>query len=559
VDPSSIISDLLFCIVAEARNYELTPFERLFVAERSGAVSHAGWHADLYLKCGCLQEALRFYRTQKHYRKLGDVSWAMGDLDSAYDFYKMPARLDRCSSRHEKDWDRLIKLSFFRSDWGKVIQHLLDAPISPSPVKKGRIILGNSEVAGTPYLKMAAIASTRLGTTAPSELEGLVRTAFGLSAADWDNLVAASAIMDSVSIQKFQLRSRPMPATRPSVSLAVACAKGDTPRSRAALEFLVDAPNHLSRAKRDVKAFLKTGREEYLRSFLNTVLLSGVASIGHSLLFQCLEMDPCGLPDAHPERLVRLYSCHPIMNKRYFGRLLELKFRLQLPLSAGDLLTGMFQKMSSIESSIKAVQGEEPRSILDYPKLVSCHDWAEMRLSDWLAGKEGARKTEIIAQIWRRRTFKKVPGPFYSGTRDPTSPRDMTEWGDLLDEAFAWLGDRWKSEIGTSPWISENRLFQLLRRAFDHVEVLQHAQPIWLAPQHLDVFIPELCLAIEYMGEQHYRPVGFFGGEAGLRQTVERDRRKTILCKQLGVNLIHVRYDEDLSERVSQIRAMYPG
>jgi hypothetical protein len=247
------------------------------------------------------------------------------------------------------------------------------------------------------------------------------------------------------------------------------------------------------------------------------------------------------------------------MNKRYFGRLLELKFRLQLPLSAGDLLTGMFQKMSSIESSIKAVQGEEPRSILDYPKLVSCHDWAEMRLSDWLAGKEGARKTEIIAQIWRRRTFKKVPGPFYSGTRDPTSPRDMTEWGDLLDEAFAWLGDRWKSEIGTSPWISENRLFQLLRRAFDHVEVLQHAQPIWLAPQHLDVFIPELCLAIEYMGEQHYRPVGFFGGEAGLRQTVERDRRKTILCKQLGVNLIHVRYDEDLSERVSQIRAMYPG
>jgi len=317
-----------------------------------------------------------------------------------------------------------------------------------------------------------------------------------------------------------------------------------------------EAGTHLSRARRDVKAFLKTGDEEHLGAFLATVLLSGVASISHSILFRCLEMDTGNLPIAAPDRLMRLYGCHPVMGKRYFGRLLQAKCELQMSFCADDILTGMFQKLGSITSSIESIRGTKNDPVLDHQKLASCREWAVMRLQHWLA-KEGARKSQRVAETWRSRTFEKVSGPFHGGKRNPESPRDMAEWAALIDDAFEWLGEKWNNEIGISPWISENKLFQMMRQAFKPLEVLQHAQPVWLVPQHLDVFVPELSLAVEYMGRQHYEPIEYFGGEEGFRQAVDRDQRKGCLCKQLGIELIYVRHDEDIAKRVSQIRAMH--
>jgi len=86
---------------------------------------------------------------------------------------------------------------------------------------------------------------------------------------------------------------------------------------------------------------------------------------------------------------------------------------------------------------------------------------------------------------------------------------------------------------------------------------LRHAQPIWLEPQHLDIFLPELSLAIEYMGEQHYRPVEYFGGNEGFEATTARDERKSEICKKVGVNLVYVRFDDDIKKRVEQITSAY--
>jgi len=166
MDQHSIASDLLFSVVAETKADELTVFERLYIAENAGVVSHGGWHADLYIKCGCLEKAFQYYEAHNHIRKLGDVSWARGDLDLAHQYYSVPGSRDGQSSRYEKDWDRLIKLSFFRSDWSAVVRLLLEAPISSSPLKKTRIVLGNSEVSGMPYIKMLAVAACKSATPA---------------------------------------------------------------------------------------------------------------------------------------------------------------------------------------------------------------------------------------------------------------------------------------------------------------------------------------------------------------------------------------------------------
>jgi hypothetical protein len=129
----------------------------------------------------------------------------------------------------------------------------------------------------------------------------------------------------------------------------------------------------------------------------------------------------------------------------------------------------------------------------------------------------------------------------------------MREWEELMGEALAWLRARWSREIGTSRWITENQLFQILRRRLKGVEIIQHARPTWLEPQHLDVWIPEVGIAVEYMGQQHFEPLEFFGGEPAFNEVTARDRKKAELCRENRVELIRVRFDEDMVTRSREI------
>ena len=55
----------------------------------------------------------------------------------------------------------------------------------------------------------------------------------------------------------------------------------------------------------------------------------------------------------------------------------------------------------------------------------------------------------------------------------------------------------------------------------------------------LDVYIPSLNVAIEFQGEQHFKPVDWFGGQEAFEKGVERDLRKIELCKENGIQLLH--------------------
>ena len=75
-------------------------------------------------------------------------------------------------------------------------------------------------------------------------------------------------------------------------------------------------------------------------------------------------------------------------------------------------------------------------------------------------------------------------------------------------------------------WVSETLLYRLVATMFAEYQVIREATPDWLGKQRLDIFIPDLNIAIEYQGEQHYRPVELFGGNEGFKKTRERDRIK---------------------------------
>jgi hypothetical protein len=102
-------------------------------------------------------------------------------------------------------------------------------------------------------------------------------------------------------------------------------------------------------------------------------------------------------------------------------------------------------------------------------------------------------------------------------------------------------------------WISETELYYEVKHAFPKYQVVQHGRPSFLGKQHLDVYIPELMLGIEYQGKQHTAPVNIFGGEAGFAKIVELDTRKREVCEKNNLELIYVYDDYTLDSLIQKI------
>jgi hypothetical protein len=109
-------------------------------------------------------------------------------------------------------------------------------------------------------------------------------------------------------------------------------------------------------------------------------------------------------------------------------------------------------------------------------------------------------------------------------------------------------------EVGQG-WIQETILLHKIKSSFPNYDVIHQGKPSWLGNQRIDIWIPQKKIAIEYNGQQHYVPVGFFGGVDGLRKTQELDARKAALCIKNGVRLFIIRYDEDMDASVARIKA----
>lgn len=102
-------------------------------------------------------------------------------------------------------------------------------------------------------------------------------------------------------------------------------------------------------------------------------------------------------------------------------------------------------------------------------------------------------------------------------------------------------------------WISETKLFYLIKEKFINHRVLQHGKPKWLGKQHLDIYIPDLNIGIEYQGKQHVVPIGIFGGEVSFQENKKRDLKKKKLCEENSCTLYEVFPEDDFNEFVDKI------
>ncbi len=96
-------------------------------------------------------------------------------------------------------------------------------------------------------------------------------------------------------------------------------------------------------------------------------------------------------------------------------------------------------------------------------------------------------------------------------------------------------------------WTSETIVFNIVNFLFPKRKILHHFRPDWLHGMELDIFIPDLNLAIEYQGQQHYHPVRAWGGKQALHMLQARDRKKAKICYDRMIKLITIAYTEPLT------------
>jgi hypothetical protein len=103
-------------------------------------------------------------------------------------------------------------------------------------------------------------------------------------------------------------------------------------------------------------------------------------------------------------------------------------------------------------------------------------------------------------------------------------------------------------------WITETKLYYRIKEEFKNTIVHHHGKPKWLHKQHLDIFLPEYNIAVEYQGLQHYQPIEYFGGEAAFQKNQQRDFKKKDLCEKNGCHLICIKSEAEFNYVILEIK-----
>ena len=112
--------------------------------------------------------------------------------------------------------------------------------------------------------------------------------------------------------------------------------------------------------------------------------------------------------------------------------------------------------------------------------------------------------------------------------------------------------NRLRTDLGYPPigksHLSEIMLYKTVCALFAPMQVVRNYRGRELERLEIDIWIPDLKLAIEFQGEQHYKSMTHWGGEAGFVRRQENDLRKRELCKLLGYTLVEIENYGDVGE-----------
>lgn len=89
---------------------------------------------------------------------------------------------------------------------------------------------------------------------------------------------------------------------------------------------------------------------------------------------------------------------------------------------------------------------------------------------------------------------------------------------------------------------AEYNLYQELTKEFTNIEIIyQYYNKDLFGTLSIDIFIPQYNIAIEYQGDQHFKPNPIYGKETFVKQ-IERDKRKFDICQQNNITLLYANF-----------------
>jgi very-short-patch-repair endonuclease len=81
-----------------------------------------------------------------------------------------------------------------------------------------------------------------------------------------------------------------------------------------------------------------------------------------------------------------------------------------------------------------------------------------------------------------------------------------------------------------------------MKISFDRQMKFQDCKDVRMLP--FDFYIPQYNSAIEFDGQQHFKPVKLFGGVKAFKTTQHHDAIKTTYCVTKGIRLLRIKYTE---------------
>ena len=504
-------------------------------------------YPEFYERMGIKHGRYRIYGPGKK----GDYAWAVGDLEGALRYYEESIRngghpgyagklrLCFCQRQFDECVDIFKKVcpphSFYQEYQallGRTGGDDFDFNKETNAVerkykKKSPYFISSSE-----YMLQVIVFSSAHLLSADSELHEMISDYFEVSREEIDEL-AVSLYQNEKEFYRLKKRIEPKPV-KTDGTISGSIKRGCTKRAEELCRKLLNYKDIIKETQNAVVNFLQQGREEVLDQIINIA-------------------PPFGIGDADAIIFRNVFA--PIL--RQISELPKLQLVLMRRFNP---ICGYPEGMSVWHEDSQELLSEG--DFVDVYRAIMLDADYEILSSDILLCMMNINWYEealFVDLVFIRKHFEwcSILLERYIDAFDRTVLRDRSGYIVYLYEAYKYLLENYEDVKNKQAWVNEDLLAKAIKRLFGKDKVQQHARPIWLSPQHLDIYLPTYSLAIEYMGKQHYEAVEYFGGEKALTENKIRDERKAELCARRDVKLIYVTYNEDVGKRAREIFEMY--
>lgn len=110
----------------------------------------------------------------------------------------------------------------------------------------------------------------------------------------------------------------------------------------------------------------------------------------------------------------------------------------------------------------------------------------------------------------------------------------QSTWNDFRNGTRCPICNNSKGERKVAKWLDDRKIDYIREYSFTNCRY-KHTLPF-------DFYLPQHNLCIEYDGKQHYKPIDFFGGIEGYRETKRNDNIKNEYCESNNIKLLRIPY-----------------